>query len=91
MTDRISSWQMIEPGQPLELTDGPLPEPGPDEVLLEVTACGLCHTDVSFLYGGVRTRAALPLTLGHEILGKVVDGRGNPKLDDRTVIVLKLI
>lgn len=44
----------------------------PDEVLIEVAACGVCHTDVGFLFDGVRTGHALPLTLGHEIAGKVV-------------------
>lgn len=87
MTDRIRSWQMIEAGQPLELTEGPLPGAGSGEALLEIAACGLCHTDVSFLYGGVRTRAPLPLTLGHEILGRVLDAPGDPDLVGRTVIV----
>ena len=68
----LHAWRMIEPGRPLERTEGPLPEPGPGEVLLEVVACGLCHTDVGFLYGGVRTNAPLPLTLGHEIVGRAL-------------------
>lgn len=87
MTDRLSSWQMVEVNKPLELTEVPLPKPGPAEVLLEVTACGLCHTDVSFLYGGVRPRAPLPLTLGHEILGRVLEANGDPDLVGKTVIV----
>src|SRR6185436_1847244 len=44
-----------------------------DEVVVEVAGCGLCHTDVGFAYGGVPTRHALPLILGHEISGRVVD------------------
>lgn len=63
---------MIEPGRPLELVEAPLPVPGAGEVLLEVAACGLCHTDFAYLYGGVRPNAPLPLTLGHEIVGRVV-------------------
>lgn len=46
---------------------------GSDEVVVEVAGCGLCHTDVGFAYGGVPTRHALPLILGHEISGRVVD------------------
>jgi len=72
MPESMHAWRMVEAGQPLELTKTALPEPGPGEVLLKVLACGLCHTDVGFLYGGVRPNAALPLTLGHEIVGTVV-------------------
>lgn len=46
---------------------------GGDDVVVEVAGCGLCHTDVGFAYGGVPTRHALPLILGHEISGRVVD------------------
>ena len=46
--------------------------PGPDEVVVEVAGCGVCHTDISFAFDGVPTRHALPLVLGHEISGKVV-------------------
>jgi len=82
------SWQMIEAGQPLALVESPIPQPGAGEVLLRVRACGLCHTDVGFLYGGVRTNHALPLTLGHEIVGRVIaTGPGAENLADRDVIV----
>ena len=37
-----------------------------------MAGCGVCHTDVGFAYDGVPTRAPLPLTLGHEISGRVV-------------------
>src|SRR6476619_4385889 len=46
---------------------------GADEVVVEVAGCGLCHTDVGFAYGGVPTRHAMPLILGPEISGRVVD------------------
>ncbi len=48
--------------------------PGPGEVLVEVAGCGICHTDLGFFYEGVPTRHAFPLTLGHEISGRVVEG-----------------
>ncbi len=41
------------------------------EVLVEVSGCGVCHTDLGFFYDGVRTRHTLPLCLGHEIAGRV--------------------
>lgn len=47
--------------------------PGPGEVVVRVAGCGLCHTDVGFYYGDVAPRASLPLVLGHEISGTVVE------------------
>src|ERR1019366_2818356 len=46
--------------------------PQPAEVVIEVAGCGVCHTDLGYLYDGVRTNHALPLALGHEISGRVV-------------------
>ncbi|MAG58168.1 MAG: 6-hydroxycyclohex-1-ene-1-carbonyl-CoA dehydrogenase [Planctomycetes bacterium] len=65
-------WEMREPEQPLERVEVPTFEPGTGEVVVEVAACGLCHTDIGFLYDGVRPRHELPLTLGHEVSGRVV-------------------
>ncbi len=84
----LHAWRMVEAGEPLRLVAAPLPHPGPGEVLLRVRACGLCHTDVGFLYGGVRPNAPLPLTLGHEIVGDAVAaGPGAEDLVGRTFIV----
>ena len=65
------SWQMTEPGKPLEQVEAPIPEPGPGEALVKIAGCGVCHTDLGFYYDGVRTKSPLPLTLGHEISGIV--------------------
>jgi 6-hydroxycyclohex-1-ene-1-carbonyl-CoA dehydrogenase len=46
---------------------------GRGDARVRVAGCGLCHTDISFFTGQVRTRHALPLVLGHEIAGTVVD------------------
>jgi propanol-preferring alcohol dehydrogenase len=55
---------------PLELTDLPLPEPGPGEVRLRVSACGVCHTDLDEIEG--RTPPPhLPVVLGHQVVGTV--------------------
>jgi 6-hydroxycyclohex-1-ene-1-carbonyl-CoA dehydrogenase len=67
----VESWVVIEPGQPM-VRQGREEEPGPGEVLVETAACGVCHTDLGFYYDGVPTRHAFPLTLGHEISGRVV-------------------
>ena len=70
MTTMVS-WQMVKPNQPLERVERPLPEPEAGEVLLKVSGCGVCHTDLGFFYDGVPIKSALPLTLGHEISGIV--------------------
>lgn len=60
--------QLISP-HVLELRDVPVPEVGPDEVLVKVAGAGLCHTDVSVLHGPARPTPNL--TLGHETAGTV--------------------
>ena len=55
----------------------PVPELKDNEVLVKVAGCGVCHTDISFWYYGVKTRHPLPLTLGHEISGTVLAGPDN--------------
>jgi 6-hydroxycyclohex-1-ene-1-carbonyl-CoA dehydrogenase len=47
--------------------------PAADEVVVQVAGCGVCHTDVGFARDGVSTRHSLPLVLGHEISGRVVE------------------
>jgi 6-hydroxycyclohex-1-ene-1-carbonyl-CoA dehydrogenase len=59
--------------KPLELCALPALEPASDEVIVAVAGCGVCHTDVGYAYDGVPTRHALPLVLGHEITGRVID------------------
>lgn len=66
--------------------------PGRGEVLVQVAGCGVCHTDLGFLYDGVPTRHALPLTLGHEVSGRVVAcGEGAQVWLGRNVIVPAVI
>ncbi len=62
---------MTAPGAPLERRSLAPHLPGAGEATVEVMGCGVCHTDVSFLHQGVKTRGALPLVLGHEISGIV--------------------
>jgi propanol-preferring alcohol dehydrogenase len=61
------------PGQPLVLDELAVPEPGPGEVLVQLLACGVCHTDVHIRAGSV-TSDVMPdgLILGHEGVGRVV-------------------
>jgi len=64
-------WLMTAVNAPLERAVF-RPEPGPDDVVVAVAGCGVCHTDLGYLYDGVRTNHPLPLTLGHEVSGHVV-------------------
>ncbi len=67
-------------------------DPKPDEVVVEVAGCGLCHTDIGFARGGVATRHPLPLILGHEISGRVIDaGERSMQWLGRSVIVPAVI
>jgi len=65
-------YELRQVGIPLHLAEFPALEPRPDEVVVKVTGCGVCHTDIGFAYDGVPTRHELPLVLGHEITGRVV-------------------
>jgi len=68
----VHGFRLTAVGEALEEFDCPALEPGVDQVVVEVAACGLCHTDIGFACDGVPTRHSLPLVLGHEIAGRVV-------------------
>lgn len=72
--EKFYQWQMVELNKEFKLTENPFPELLTGEVLVKVAGCGVCHTDISFWHHGVQTKHPLPLTLGHEISGVVVDG-----------------
>jgi propanol-preferring alcohol dehydrogenase len=57
---------------PLRAADLPLPQPGPEQVLLRVHACGVCRTDLHVVDGEL-AEPKLPLIPGHEIVGTVVE------------------
>jgi propanol-preferring alcohol dehydrogenase len=57
-------------GEPLVEKELPIPEPGPDQVLVRVRACGVCRTDLHVVDGEL-TQPKLPLIPGHEIVGTV--------------------
>jgi 6-hydroxycyclohex-1-ene-1-carbonyl-CoA dehydrogenase len=75
---------------PRELDLRPLARPTLQrgEALVRVAGCGLCHTDIGFYSGAVRTKHALPLVLGHEISGVVEDVAGDsPPIVGRQVLI----
>jgi NADPH:quinone reductase-like Zn-dependent oxidoreductase len=63
----------------LQLQQIDVPKPRDGEVLIQVKACGVCYLDV-IVRSGMRSRAKLPLTLGHEIAGVVVEGGAGTRL-----------
>ncbi len=93
MSDRvIVGWEMADAGGPVSRTVRPMRPLEEEEVLLRVAACGLCHTDLGFLYDGIRTRFPPPLILGHEIVGWIEDsGSAHGDLVGRAVVVPAVI
>jgi alcohol dehydrogenase, propanol-preferring len=96
----MRAWAVVESGQPLKEIELPTPEPKGTEVLLEVTHCGVCHSDLHIWDGfydvgggkqmSLKDRGVvLPLAMGHEIIGRVVklgpDAKGVKPGDVRIV------
>ena len=80
-------WLMTAPGVALERAAFSA-QAGPGEVVVAIAGCGVCHTDLGYYYDGVRTNHPLPLALGHEIAGRVVEaGAGAERWLGRSVIV----
>lgn len=55
--------------QPVEVVDIVIPDPGPGEVVVDIQACGVCHTDLTYREGGINDE--FPFLLGHEAAGIV--------------------
>ena len=60
-----------KPYRELQVEEWPTPTPGPRDVLVKVSACGVCHTDLHYIDHGIPPMAEPPLILGHEIAGIV--------------------
>ncbi len=71
MSDTMNAMLLQQAGRPLRETQLPVPKPGPHQVLLRVSACGVCRTDLH-VFDGELPDPKLPLILGHEIVGRVV-------------------
>ena len=75
MGDTMTAYRVVAWQRPPELTDAPVPEPGPGEVLVEVAGNGLCHSDIgmSQMPGSLAEAIGwrVPFTLGHEVGGRV--------------------
>ena len=58
--------------EPLTLADIPAPAPAPDEVLIQINACGVCHTELDEIEGRTPP-SVLPIVPGHEVVGRVAE------------------
>jgi propanol-preferring alcohol dehydrogenase len=52
-------------GQPLTIEEVRRPAPGPNEVLIKIEACGVCHTDLHAMRGDWPVKPTLPFVPGH--------------------------
>lgn len=72
-------------GTPLELRELLIPQPGPEQVLIKISACGVCRTDLHIVDGELPL-PKVPLVLGHQIVG-LIEQVGNKvsthKIGDR--------
>lgn len=72
MMKTMRAAQLTEPGKPLQLVEVPVPKPKRGEVLLKVKAAGICSSDLHYQDGRSKV-TRLPITLGHEVAGEIVE------------------
>lgn len=80
----MRSINVVKFGKPLQMVSSKVPKPKGTEVLLKVRAAGICHTDLHLWHGGYdlgngramslnERGVSLPLTMGHENVGEIID------------------
>lgn len=67
----MRGWQLVAIGEPLELVEKPDPTPGPGEVVIEVKAAGLCHSDVDEITVDHGVPIGVGMYVGHEMAGVI--------------------
>jgi len=88
---KMKGWAFYKTNEPLKLIEKDIPKVKPGYALVEVKACGLCHTDVTILSdpGWISILGELPVILGHEVAGEIIElGEGIKgfKVGDRVAI-----
>jgi propanol-preferring alcohol dehydrogenase len=74
-------------GAPLQIEEMPVKEPGENQILVKVIACGVCHTDLHACEGDWPVQAKMPLIPGHEAVGYVVAlGRGVKNVKEGDIV-----
>ena len=74
-------------GQPVTIETIVVPDPGPGEALVDILACGVCHTDLHYREGGINDE--FPFLLGHEAAGRVAavgEGAGDLRPGDFVIL-----
>src|ERR1700678_1060773 len=69
MSETVRGVVALGKGRPVELLPIVVPAPGPDDVVVKLQACGVCHTDLHYRDGGINDD--FPFLLGHEAAGFV--------------------
>src|ERR671910_1512576 len=87
MTQTVRGVISRKKGEPVEVTDVVIPDPGPGEVVVDVIACGVCHTDLTYREGGINDE--YPFLLGHEAAGTVESvGEGVTAVEPGDFVIL---
>jgi S-(hydroxymethyl)mycothiol dehydrogenase len=87
MPEKVEAVVARAKGDPVELVQILVPDPGPGEVVVDVRACGVCHTDLHYREGAINDE--FPFLLGHEAAGfvaEVGDGVTNVSPGDYVVL-----
>jgi propanol-preferring alcohol dehydrogenase len=71
MAHQMHAAVVQEFGAPLALREWDIPTPGPNQIVVKVEACGVCHTDLHAAHGDWPVKPALPFIPGHEAIGRV--------------------
>jgi propanol-preferring alcohol dehydrogenase len=72
VTNMMKAAVAREFGKPLAIENVPVPEPGPQQILVKIAATGVCHTDLHAIHGDWPVKPTLPFIPGHEGVGTVV-------------------
>ena len=67
----MKAWQYVGGGAPIQLNEIEEPTPGPTQVIIDVKAAGLCHSDIMYMENGDGVMPFLPMTQGHENAGVI--------------------
>jgi len=87
MTQTVRGVISRKKGDPVEVVDVVIPDPGPREVVVDIIACGVCHTDLTYRDGGINDE--YPFLLGHEAAGTVESvGEGVTHVEPGDFVIL---
>lgn len=67
----MRAWQYVGQGRPIQCNEVDEPTPGPTQVIVDVNAAGLCHSDLMYMERGDVSMPYLPMTQGHENAGVI--------------------